>query len=99
MNEIVRNSKQDLLAGEKFMPERHLTLDLHIVLVCPFLKTKKEYKTIKKIPGSRYIYKNELNKACFQHDIANCDFKNLPRRTASEKIFLDKAFNFAKNAK
>ena len=48
MNEIVRNSKQDLLAGDKFMPERHLTLDLHIELVRRFLKTKKEYKNIKK---------------------------------------------------
>ena len=48
MNEIVRNSKQDLLAGDKFMPERHLTLNLHIVLVRRFLKTKKEYKNIKK---------------------------------------------------
>ena len=28
-----------------------------------------------------YIYKNELDKACFQHDMAYGDFKDLKRRT------------------
>ena len=34
---------------------------------------------------SRYIYQNEVDKACFQHDMAYAYFKDLPRRTASEK--------------
>ena len=48
---------------------------------------------------SRYIYQNKLDKASFQHDMAYGDFKDLTRRTASDKIFHDKAFNIAKNRK
>ena len=48
---------------------------------------------------SRYIYQNKLDKASFQHDMAYGDFKDLTRRTASDKIFHDKAFNIAKNQK
>ena len=47
----------------------------------------------------RYIYRNKLDKACFQHDMAYGDFKDLTRRTASDNILRDKAFNFAKNPK
>ena len=45
------------------------------------------------------IYKNELDKACFQHDMAYGDFKDLKRRTASDKILRDEVFNIAKNPK
>ena len=47
----------------------------------------------------RYIYQNELDKACFQHDIAYGDFKYLNRRTAADKVLCNKAFNLAKNSK
>ena len=45
---------------------------------------------------SRYIYQNEVDKACFQHDLAYGDFKDLARRTTSHKILREKAFNIAK---
>ena len=35
---------------------------------------------------SRYVYQNELNKDCFDHDMAYGDFKDLPRRTACKKV-------------
>ena len=44
-----------------------------------------------------YIYKNELDKACFQHEMANGDFKELKRRTFPDRVSWDKAFNIAKN--
>ena len=47
---------------------------------------------------SKYIYQNELENI-FQHDIAYEDFKDLTRRTASDKLLRDKAFNIAKNPK
>ena len=53
----------------------------------------------KETGDSPYIYQNELDKACFQHDMAYGDFKYLTRRTASDKILRDKAFNIAKNPK
>ena len=61
----------------------------------PGLRTKK----FKETGYSQYIYKKELNKVSFQHDIASGDFKSLARREASDKIFCDKAFNIAKNSK
>ena len=45
------------------------------------------------------FYKNELDKACFHHDMAYSDFKDLARRIASDKILRDKGFNIAKNPK
>ena len=62
------------------------------------LKIKKEFK-FKETGDTSYIYKNKLYKACFQHDMAYWDFKDLKRRTASDKILRDRAFNIAKNPK
>ena len=42
---------------------------------------------------------NELDKACFQHDMAYGDFKDLNRRTFADKVFCDKAFHIAKDGK
>ena len=61
-------------------------------------KTRKEFKNLKKQDTS-YIYKNELDKACFQHDMAYGNFNDLKRRTASDKVLRDKAFDIAKNPK
>ena len=48
---------------------------------------------------SRHIYQKELVKASFQRVIDYGDFKDLPRRAASDKVLHDKAFNIAKNQK
>ena len=65
----------------------------------PFTKNKERIKKFKETGDTSYIYKNELDKACFQHDMAYGDFKDLKRRTASDKVLRDKAFNIAKNSK
>ena len=67
------------------------------MLVVHLLKIKNS--KIKKTGDTSYIYKNELDKAGFQHDMAYGDFKDINRRTASDKILWDKAFNIAKNPK
>ena len=56
-------------------------------------------ETFKETGDSRYIYQNELGKACFQHGMAYGDFKDLTRRTASDKLLRDEAFNIPKNPK
>ena len=56
-------------------------------------------QNFKETENSRYIYQNELDKACFQHDRAYGDFKDLTKRTTSNKILRDKVFNIAKNSK
>ena len=60
----------------------------------PFKKEK-----IKNLKKQEIHDQNEQDKTCFQHDIAHGDFKDLTRRTASDKILHDKAFNIAKNLK
>ena len=64
----------------------------------PFIKNTERIQTFKETVDSRYIYQNEINKDCFQHHMANGDFKNLPRKTTSE-VLRDKAFTIAKNWK
>ena len=63
------------------------------------LENKETIQKIKETGDTSYIYKKELDKACFQHDMAYGDFKDLARRTASDKVLRDKAFNIAKNPK
>ena len=89
-----------LLAGHKFMPEMHLKQPRFTYSACgSFTKNKERIKKIKETGDTRYIYKNELDKACFQHDLAYADFKELARITASDKVLRDKTFNIAKNPK
>ena len=93
MNEIVNKF---LLAGDKFEPEMHLKQLGFTCSACgPFTKNKERIQKFKETGDSRYIYQNELDKACFQHDMAYGDFKDLTRRTACDKVF-NKAFNIAK---
>ena len=67
------------------------------MLVDHLQKNKERIQKFKETGDSRYIYQNELDKACFQHDMAYGDFKYLARRTASDKVLRDKAFNIAIN--
>ena len=103
MNNII---KKFLLAGDKFMPEMYLRQHGFIQSVCgPFTKSKTRIQKFKAKGDLIYIYiyiyihRNKLDKACFQYYMAYGDFKNLPRRTASDKVLRDKAFEIASNAK
>ena len=40
-----------------------------------------------------YIYQNKLDKACFQNDMVYGDFKDLLRRTASDRVLRYKVFD------
>ena len=62
-------------------------------------KNKERIQKLKETWDTKYIYRNELNKACFQHDVAYGDLKDLAKRTASDKGLGNKAFNIAKNLK
>ena len=82
------------------MPEMHLKQPWFTYSACgPFTKIKERIQKFKETGDTSYIYKNELDKVCFQHDIAYRDFKDLARRTPSDKVLKDKAFNIAKNPK
>ena len=82
------------------MPEMHLKQTGFTYSACgPFTKNKARIQKLKEAGDAKYIYRNELDKAYFQHDMAYGDFANLARRTASNKALRDKAFNIAKNPK
>ena len=63
----------------------------------PFTKNKERIQKVQETADSKYIFQNEIAKACFQHDMAYGYFKNLPRRTTADKILRDKAFNIVKS--
>ena len=97
MNEIVNKF---LLAGDKFMPQMHLRQPGFTYSSCwPITKNKQRIQKFKEKGDSQYIYQNGLNNACFQHDMAYGDFKDLTRTTASDKILDNEAFNIAKKFK
>ena len=97
MNNII---KKFLLAGDKFMPEMHLRQPQVTYGACgPFTKHKQRIQKFKETGDTNYIYKNELDKACFAHDAAYSDSKDLAKRTVADKILRNRAFNIAKNQK
>ena len=97
MNNIIHNF---LLAGDKFMPEMHLRQPQFTYCACgPFTKHKQRIQKFKETGDTNYIYKNELDKACFAHDAAYSDSKDLTKRTVADKILKNRAFNIAKDQK
>ena len=78
MNQIVNKL---LLAGNKFMPEMHLRQPGFTYSTCgPFAKNKQRVDKFMQTGNTNYIYKNELDKACFQHDMAYGKYIDLKRR-------------------
>ena len=97
MNEIVNNF---LLVGDKFMPEIHLKQPGFAYSACgPFTKTKERIKKFMQTGDTNFVYKNELDKACFQHDMAYGKTKDLVKRTQSDKVLKDKAFKIVSDPK
>ena len=71
-----------MLAGDKFMTEMHLSQPRFTHCACgPFTKSEEKIRRFKETEDSWYIYQNELDKACFQHDMAYGDFKDLSGKT------------------
>ena len=82
------------------MSEMHLKQPGFTNSACrTFTKNKERIQKFTETGDTNCIYKNELDKACFQNDMAYGYFKDLERRTASDKVLRDKAFNIAKNPK
>ena len=97
MNEIVNKF---LLIGDKFMPEIHLKQPSFTYSACgPFTKNKERIEKFLQTGNTDIIYKNKLDKACFQHDMAYGKSKDLVKRTQSDKVLKDKAFKIANNSK
>ena len=97
MNNIINKF---LLAGDKFTSEMHLRQPRFVYSACgPVTRHKERIKEFKRTGDTRYIYRNELDKACFQHDSAYADHKDLINRTEADKVLRDKAYDIASNPK
>ena len=89
-----------LSLGDKFMPEIHLRQPQFTYSACgPFTRHEQRIQKIKETGDTNYIYMNELDKACFTHDAAYSDSKDLTKRTIADKILKNRAFDIAKDPK
>ena len=89
-----------LLAGDKLMPEMQLKQPEFTYSACgPFTKNKQRIQRFMETGDKNYIYRNKLDKTCFQHDMAYGDFKDLKRRTQSDRVLKNKASEIASNPK
>ena len=89
-----------LLARDKFMPEILLRRPQFTYSACgPFTKHEQRIQKFKETGDTNYIYINELDKACFVHDAAYSDTKDLTKRTVADKILKNKAFDITKDPK
>ena len=97
MNEVVNTF---LLAGDKFTPEMYLKQHGFTFSACgPFTQNKERIEKFVQTGNTDSIYKNELDRACFQHDMAYGKSKGLAKRTESDKVLRDKAFKIASDPK
>ena len=95
MNKIINKF---LLTGDKFMPDMHLRQpQFTYTAYGPFTKHKERIKKFNQTGDTRDIYRNDLDKACFQHDSAYADNKDLINRTRADKVLRDKAYDIASN--
>ena len=95
MNQIVNKY---LVVGDKFMPEMDLKQPSLIYSACdPFTKNKERIEHFIQTGNTDFIYKNELDKVCFQHDMGHGKTKDLVKRTQTDKVLKDKAFKIASN--
>ena len=84
----------------KFLPEMHLRQPRFTYSACGrFTKNKQRIQKFIQTGDTNFIYKNELDKACFEHDMVYGKYKDLKRRTQSDKVLKDKAFAIANNQK
>ena len=97
MNEIVNKF---LLVADKYMVEMHLKQLGFTYSACgPFTKNKERIEKFMQTGNTNFIYKNELDKACFQHDMDYGRTKNLVKRIQPDKVLKDKAFKIASSPK
>ena len=97
MNEIVNKF---LLVGDKLMPKMHLKQLTFTYSACgPFTRNKGRIEKFMQTGNTDFIYKNELDKECFQHDMAYGKTKDLVKRIQSDKVLKDKVSKIASDPK
>ena len=86
------------MTGIKFTLQLHLKEAGFIYSACgPFPKQREKNQNFRETGNLTHLYKNELDKACFPHDVAYSDTKDLGKRTIPDKILKDRAYEIARN--
>ena len=89
-----------LLVGDKFMPEIHLKQPGFTYSACvPFTRNKERIEKFMRTGNTDFIYRNEIDKASFQHNMAYGKSKDLAKRTQSDNVLRDKAFKIVSDPK
>ena len=97
MNKIINKL---LLTGEKFIPELHLKQQEFTSSACGlFIKHRQRIQNFRETGNLKHLYRNELEKTCFGQDPAYSNNKDFVKRTISEKILKDRAYEVARNRK
>ena len=82
------------------MPEMHLKQSGFTYSASgPFTKNKERVEKFMQTGNTNFIYKNELGKACFQHNMDYGKSKDLAKKTQSDKVLRYKAFEIASDPK
>ena len=82
------------------MPEMYLKQPGFTYSACsPFTKNKERTEKFMQTGNTDFIYKNELDRACFQHDMTYGKSKDLAKKTQSDKVLEDKALRIESNPK
>ena len=88
------------MAGDESMPEMHLKQPGSTYSACgTFTKNKERIKKFMPTGNTDYIYKNNIDQACCQHDMACGKYKDLSKRTESDKVLSNRVFEISSNAK
>ena len=94
------NLNKILLAGDKFMPEMQLKQPGFTYSACgTFTKNKERIEKFMQTRNTDFICRNELDKACFKHDMAYGKSKDLAKRAQSDKVLRDKAYKISSDSK
>ena len=65
----------------------------------PFARHKERIKELKRTGDTRLLYRNELDKACFNHDAAYAKYKDVENRLISDQKLRNSAYTIASNPK
>ena len=66
---------------------------------CLFTRNKERIEKFIQTGNTDFIFRNELDKACFQHNIAYGKSKDFAKRTQSDKVLRDEVFKIASDPK
>ena len=82
------------------MPEKHLKQPSFTYSACgTFTKNKERIEKFMQTGNTNFIYENEIDKACFQHDMAYGKSKDSAKRTQSDKVLRNKVFKIVSDPK